>query len=342
MYQIILLSVSHRTRRRRKEQKMKQYYIKDLKPDESRRIEDRFLVKTADIRDGNNGKRHLYMTLADATGDMQSVKWNLTEDEVKAFSRIKSGMVITIVGRCRDYKSQSQLVIDSIKGRAQEGTYERADLFKAAPEAPEDMYDYIIGRIKAFEDEDLKRLCLSFYEGEKERLMYWPAAMNNHHAEYAGLLWHVKRMMMMGERACEVYTFLNKDLLLAGVALHDIEKLNELASDENGVVPEYTLEGKMLGHLVMGVEVIGERCKELGIDEEKCLLMQHMSLTHHYEPEYGSPKKPLFPEAEMLHYLDMTDAKMFDMEDALSNVEPGGFSDRVFTLDNRKLYKRTF
>ena len=70
--------------------------------------------------------------------------------------------------------------------------------------------------------------------------------------------------------------------------------------------------------------------------------MQHMALTHHYEPEFGSPKKPLFPEAEMLHYLDMIDAKMFDMEDALSNVEPGGFSDRVFTLDNRKLYKRTF
>ena len=98
----------------------------------------------------------------------------------------------------------------------------------------------------------------------------------------------------------------------------------------------------MLGHLVMGVEVIGERCKELGIDAEKCLLLQHMSLSHHYEPEFGSPKKPLFPEAEMLHYLDMTDAKMFDMEDALKSVEPGGFSERVYTLDNRKLYKRTF
>ncbi len=321
---------------------MKPYYIKDLRPDEGHRIEDRYLVKTADIRDGNNGKRHLYLSLADATGDIQSVKWNLTPDEVKAYSRIKSGMVISVAGRCRDYKGQNQLILDVIRGEAREGTYERSDLFKAAPEKPEDMYDYIVGRIKAFEDEDLKRLCLSFYEGDKDRILYYPAAMSNHHAEYAGLLYHVKRMMMMGERACEVYTNLNKDLLLAGVALHDIEKLNELASDENGVVPEYTLEGKMLGHLVMGVEAIGERCAELGIDHEKCLLMQHMSLTHHYEPEFGSPKKPLFPEAEMLHYLDMTDAKMFDMEDALSNVEPGGFSERVFTLDNRRLYKRTF
>ena len=71
-------------------------------------------------------------------------------------------------------------------------------------------------------------------------------------------------------------------------------------------------------------------------------MMQHMSLSHHYEPEVGSPKKPLFPEAEMLHYLDMTDAKMFDCEQALEYVEPGEFSDKVYTLDNRKLYKRTF
>ncbi|MBR0400634.1 MAG: HD domain-containing protein [Mogibacterium sp.] len=321
---------------------MKTYFIKDLTPDEGYRFEERFLVRNADIRDGNNGKHHLYMTLGDASGDIQAVKWSLTPDEMKSYGRISSGMIISVVARCKEYQGRNQLVIDVIKGQAREDTYDRSDFFRAAPESPESMYDYIMSRINAFEDDELKALCLSFYEGEKDRLMYWPAAMSNHHAEYAGLLYHVKRMMMMGERACEVYTNLYKDLLLAGVALHDIEKLNELDSDENGVVPEYTLEGKMLGHLVMGVHTIGDRCKELGISEEKCLLMQHMSLSHHYEPDFGSPKKPLFPEAEMLHYLDMTDAKMFDMEDALRYVKPGEFSEKVFTLDNRRLYKKTF
>ena len=321
---------------------MKPYYIKDLKPDEAGRLEDRYLVKNADIRDGNNGKRHLYMTLADATGDIQAVKWSLSHDEVESFSRIKAGMIISVVARCKEYQGKNQLVLDAIRGRAKDDTIDRSDFFKAAPESPEAMYEYILSRINGFEDEDLKKLCLSFYEDEKDRLMFWPAAMSNHHAEYAGLLYHVKRMMIMGERACEVYTNLNRDLLLAGVALHDIEKLNELNSDENGVVPEYTFEGKMLGHLVMGAASIGARCRELGIGEEKTVMMQHMAISHHYEPEYGSPKKPLFPEAEMLHYLDMTDAKMFDMEDAVKNVEPGGFSDKVFTLDNRKIYKRTF
>ena len=321
---------------------MKQYYIKDLKADDSHHLEDRFLVRNADIRDGNNGKKHLYMTLTDATGEIQAVKWSLTPDEIVAFSKIQSGMVISVAGRCNEYMGKKQLVLDVIRGQAKEGSYDKADLFKAAPEDSASMYDYIISRIEGFADEELKELCLSFYEENKEKMMYYPAAMSNHHAEYGGYLYHVKRMMMMGERACEVYTNLNRDLLLAGVALHDIEKLNELKSDENGVVEDYSLEGKLLGHLVMGVEAIGERCDALGISDEKRLMLQHMSISHHYEPEFGSPKKPLFPEAEMLHYLDMTDAKMFDAEQALENIEPGEFSDKVYTLDNRKLYKRTF
>ena len=150
---------------------MKPYYIKDLRPDENHRIEDRYLVRNADIRDGNNGKRHLYMNLADATGDIQSVKWSLTPDEIRSYSKIEPGMVITVVGRCRDYKGQNQLRLDAIEGRAREDSYDRSDLYRAAPERPEDMYDYIVGRISSFEDEELKKLCLSFYEGERERLM---------------------------------------------------------------------------------------------------------------------------------------------------------------------------
>ena len=219
---------------------------------------------------------------------------------------------------------------------------DKSDFFKTAPETSEEMYDYIVGRINAFEDDELKKLCLSLYEDNKERLMYYPAAMTNHHAEYGGLLYHVKRMMMMGERACEVYTNLSKDLLLAGVVIHDMEKLNEIISDENGVSPGYSFEGKMLGHIVQGVSLIHDRCAELGIGEEKTIMLEHMVLSHHYEPEFGSPKKPLFPEAEMLHYLDIVDAKMFDMEDALKGVEPGEFGEKVWTLDNRKPYKRTF
>jgi 3'-5' exoribonuclease len=169
--------------------------------------------------------------------------------------------------------------------------------------------------------------------------MYYPAAQKNHHAEMAGLLYHMKRMLLTGERLCQVYTTLNKDLVSAGVILHDLEKLNEIEAGSDGIATGYSFEGQMLGHIIQGIKVIDQLSIELGISREKAIMLEHIVLSHHYEPEYGSPKKPLFPEAEIVHYLDIIDARMFDMQNALDATEPGQFSDRVWTLDNRKLYK---
>ena len=88
--------------------------------------------------------------------------------------------------------------------------------------------------------------------------------------------------------------------------------------------------------------MIDELCKELGVPEEKALVLEHMVLSHHYEPDFGSPKKPMFPEAEVLHYLDILDARMYDMEEALIGLQPGNFSERVRTLDGRKVYRPSF
>lgn len=152
-------------------------------------------------------------------------------------------------------------------------------------------------------------------------------------------MYHVKRMLMMAERACEVYTNLNRELVMTGVILHDMEKINEIQSNELGVSTGYSFEGKMLGSSGQGVVPSTGWQGNLVCRGKKLIMLEHMILSHHYEPEFGSPKKPLFPEAEMLHYLDMIDAKMFDMQDALEKTEPGEFSDRVWTLDNRTLYR---
>lgn len=151
----------------------------------------------------------------------------------------------------------------------------------------------------------------------------------------------MKRMLMTGLRVCEVYPILDRDLVAAGVIIHDIEKLNEIESNKYGVSPGYSFEGQMLGHIVQGIKYIDRLAAELGIPDEKAVMLEHMILSHHYEPEFGSPKKPLFPEAEVLHYLDILDARMFDMEEALRGLEPGEFSDRIWILDNRRIYKST-
>ena len=213
------------------------------------------------------------------------------------------------------------------------------DFVKAAPEEPQEMYDYIYATAESMQDSDLKRLCVKVLTDNKEKIMYYPAAQKNHHAQLAGLLYHMKRMLMTGEGVCSVYKNLNRDLVCAGVILHDMEKLNEIESGTDGIATGYSFEGQMLGHIIQGVKKLDSLAIELDIPREKAIMLEHMILSHHYEPEFGSPKKPLFPEAEVLHYLDILDARMFDMEAALEDTEPGSFSDRVWTLDNRKLYK---
>jgi len=166
-----------------------------------------------------------------------------------------------------------------------------------------------------------------------------PAAVQNHHALRSGLIYHTLTMLKAGEKLGEVYAFLDMDLLLAGIILHDIAKLDEIAANEWGLASEYTFEGQLLGHIVQGVKQIEKAAGKVGLDEEKSILLEHMLLAHHYEPEFGSPKRPMFPEAEVLHYLDILDARMFDMQKALTEVQPGEFTDRIWVLNNRKLYK---
>jgi len=213
------------------------------------------------------------------------------------------------------------------------------NFIRSAPEAGEDMHAFILEKANALSDPDLKKLCTKLLIDNKEKLLYYPAAQKNHHAELAGLLYHMKRMLITGERICEVYQNLNANLVLAGVIIHDMEKLNEIEANEFGIASGYSFEGQLLGHIIQGIKSIDRLADELNIPKEKTIMLEHMILSHHYEPEFGSPKKPLFPEAEILHYLDMIDARMYDMQDALEGIPPGEFSDKIWTMDNRRLYK---
>ena len=319
---------------------MKNYYINNLNVDEE--ITDFFLVKAIAIRVGSNRKQYLDLTLGDCTGEVNGKKWDLADEEVYGISNIKEGDCVKIKASVSEWNGTKQLRIARVRKAQKEDKLDMTDYIKAAPEDPEEMFNYIFGKANEIGDEDLKKLAVRFLNENKEKLLYYPGAMRNHHAEMAGLLYHMKRMLMLGEKACSVYTNLDKDWVVCGVILHDMEKLTEIMSNELGISPGYSFEGKMLGHIILGVRKTAEMAKEENIPEEKAIMLEHMILAHHYEPEYGSPVKPLFPEAELLHYLDMLDAKMFDFEDSLAGVQPGDFSERVRTLDGRMLYKPSF
>ncbi|MGI6257490.1 MAG: 3'-5' exoribonuclease YhaM family protein [Anaerovoracaceae bacterium] len=317
---------------------MKNIYITDFKTGEE--IESFFMVKSIAVKMGSNKRNYMDILLGDNTGEIYGKKWNLADEEMDSAKFIAEGEVIKIRAEVTEWNSMKQLKISRIRKTNKEDDIQMSDYIKAAPEPPEEMYGFIKGKAQAMEDGDLKALCLMNLEDNQEKLLYYPAAQKNHHAEMAGLLWHIKRMIMTAEGVCLVYPHLDKDMVIAGVILHDMQKLYEINANEQGISDGYSFEGVLLGHLVMGIKVLDRQMESLGFPREKAIMVEHMILSHHYEPEFGSPKKPLFPEAELLHYLDMIDAKMYDMEDALAKTEPGEFSERVWTLDNRRLYKK--
>ena len=302
---------------------MKQIFVEELK--QGANIMDFFMVKMIGIKMGSNRKMYLDLKLGDKTGEVNSKKWDIVDGEAELLDQIKAGDLVKVKASVTDWQNQTQLRVTKIRKAVETDGLELSDFVKAAPEKPDDMYKYIYDIANSMKDSDLRNLTTRVLEENKEKLMYYPAATRNHHAEYAGLLWHMKRMLMTGMKVCEVYTDLNMDLVATGVIVHDMQKINEIQSDKNGVSPGYSFEGQMLGHIVMGIKYIDKLVDELGISREKAVMVEHMILSHHYEPEFGSPKKPLFPEAEVLHYLDIMDARMFDMFDALSSAEPGGF-----------------
>ncbi len=316
---------------------MKSTFIQDIK-DQSV-VQDFFLVKTCSIKVGSTGKQYLDLIVADNTGEMSAKKWDIEED-LENIKELSSGDIIKLRAQVSEWNKAKQLKVTKFRKSIPNDNLRIGDFVQAAPEEPEEMYEFIKGVAESFEDQELRDLCLGRLERERERLLYYPAATRNHHALLGGLLYHMKRMLIAGDKLCEVYETLNRDLLLTGVMMHDMEKLNEIMANELGLADEYSFEGNMLGHLVLGVRELDREMRELGIGREKAVMIEHMVLSHHYEPEFGSPKRPLFPEAEVLHYLDVMDAKIYDMEEALKKTEPGQFSEKVWTLDSRRIYKR--
>ena len=212
-------------------------------------------------------------------------------------------------------------------------------LVPCAPYPPEDMLKALTDRVAKMKDEGLRQVVTKRLEMAGDAILYFPAAQKLHHAEKGGLLHHTSTMLRLAEAVCAVYPTLDSDLLAAGVILHDLCKMSEMNSDEMGVVTDYTVEGMLLGHLVEGVSEIQAICDEVGVDEELKLMLSHMILSHHDLPEFGSPKPPMFPEAEILHEIDLMDARMYEMNYALRSAQPGGFTERIWSLE-RKLYRR--
>ncbi len=302
------------------------------------RVEGFYVIKSVDSKVTNNSNTNKYLdfNLGDATGDINAKLWECSEELEETF---KPHTLVKIRGSVNEWRGKLQLKIEMIRLAEEKDEVKISDYVAVAPYSPEKMYDDILNYLSKIKNTDIQNIVTNILSDNEEKLMHYPAAKSNHHAIRSGLLYHTTTMLKAGEKLSEIYTFLNMDLLYAGIILHDIAKIYEMDASDLGIVSEYTVEGQLLGHIVQGIKMIETASLQVKANKEVSMLLQHMVLSHHYEAEYGSPKKPMIPEAEMLHHLDVIDARMYDMNKALGDTEEGKFSERIWSLDNLSVYK---
>lgn len=300
------------------------------------RIEGFFLIKTVDLKTANaNGKKYLDFVISDNSGDISAKLWEVNEDNEKAFSE---NNIIKVRGTVVSWQGSLQLKIEKIRNLEAGDDVNIDDYVQSAPFDSNYMFNEIKKYIDEIKNQDIKNIVGYLLDNNKSKLMFYPAAKKNHHSIKGGLLFHIMTMLNVAEKLHSIYTFLNRDLLYAGVILHDLAKIKEMDSNELGIVNDYTLEGTLLGHITQGIKDVELAGEKFNADRECIILLQHMILSHHYEPEYGSPIKPMIAEAEMLHFLDVMDARMYDMKKITTDTKVGEFSERLWSLENRRIY----
>ena len=304
-------------------------FTKDLK------FEGFLLARASEQRASSNGSKYLDMTLCDRTGEINAKMWDGTVQPPKA------GGVVKVRAQVTEYNGRLQLRVNKVR-QAQEGEFDMSLLVPCAPYPPQDMLREITGTVDAMQNETLQKIVREMLAMAGDQLIWFPAAQRVHHAERSGLLHHTSTMLRSAKAVLQVYDWLDSDLVYAGVIVHDLSKIREMQADETGNVNDYTAEGQLLGHLVRGVTQVQEAARRAGIaeGEEYVLLLEHMVISHHGEAEYGSPRPPMFPEAEMLHWLDMLDARMNEMQGIVRRTPVGAFSEKVWSLDRRIYHPR--
>ena len=281
------------------------------------------------------GKDYLDLTLSDKDGEISAKYWDYNESVQGQFP---AETLVKVRGTISQYNGADQFRVERIRKATDADDVNMADFVRSASYSGEYMYAQLSECVNGFSDADFKKLVSYMLEQNKEKLLYWPAAYRLHHALRGGLLMHTLSIVWLCEGVCKVYPFVNRDLLLSGAILHDIAKLSEFVVGDTGIASGYSVEGNLIGHLVMGARMVDEAAKALAIPAEKSMLLQHMVLSHHGEPDFGAAVRPLFLEAELLSELDLMDARVYQIHDATAPLQKGAFTNRMWALEDRKMY----
>lgn len=289
-------------------------YIKDLK--EGDRVFDIYLCKRRQAAVTKNGKPYENVVLQDKTGTIDAKVWEPNNPGIGDYDEMD---YIEVYGDVNNFQGALQVSVKRIRV-CREEEYNASDYLPVSSKNIDEMYNEMLGLIKSIDNPHLKKLLQAFFVEDEAFIKIFKkssAAKSVHHGFVGGLLEHTLSVTKLCDYYCTAYPVLKRDLLLTAAMCHDIGKTKELSPfPEN----DYTDDGQMLGHIVMGAQMIAEKAAQIEDFPHNLLTeVQHCILAHHGKYEYGSPKIPAIIEALALNYADDTDAKLESFKEILEN-----------------------
>lgn len=305
--------------------------ISDLQ--EKMKLQQPLLVK--DVKNGttSKGAAYLSLTLSDNSGMIDGKFWDVKEADVQL---IQIGGIYNFTFEVLLYKDNLQLRINRVNPiDASEVNLE--DFVVSSEKSETERRKLTKYYVDSIQNEIYSKLVKGMLEYVGDKYYTFPAASKIHHGWKGGLSDHSLSMASLADDLCRHYPQLNRDLLISAALIHDVGKTAELSGP---VTTEYTLEGKLEGHISLANGWLTEVSEKLGLeDEEETILLHHMILAHHGKMEFGSPVMPMLMEAEALYLIDNMDARLTSLKQALDGVKPGQWTSRMFQFENRQFYK---
>ncbi len=291
------------------------------------------LVK--DVKNGTTtkGSPYLSMTLQDRSGTIEAKFWDVKESDQ---ALIQVGKILLFNYEVLLYKDKLQLRVNRVEP-IEESEINLEDFVISSDHSENERRDLADSLIQSIQNETYKKLVEGMLEFVGDKYYTFPAASKIHHGWKGGLSDHSLSMATLADDLCKHYPQLNRDLLVSAALIHDVGKTAELSGP---VTTEYTLAGKLEGHISIANSWLSEVAEKLGLEnKEETLLMHHMILSHHGKMEFGSPVTPMIIEAEALYLIDNMDARLTSLKQALDGIKPGQWTSRMFQFENRQFYK---
>jgi 3'-5' exoribonuclease len=318
---------------------MPRQFLKELKDGDS--VDEVFLLADKQLRANRQANLFLLATLRDRSGQMSGLMWNITEDSV---ADVQAGDYVKVRGKVQLFQGNMQMILTNIRTIPAEQM--NPDDFEQRPNADvEALLRRLRDLLLSIEQPQLRTLmeCFLIDNELMDDLAKAAAGVKTHHAYRGGLLEHIVNMLETAKRIRDLYPAVNFDVLLAGIFLHDLGKVREMSLDNAFV---YTDEGQLLGHLIIGIEMLSQKIIEVEkltnepFPAELALRLKHMIASHHGSYEHGAVRLPMTPEAIALHHLDNLDAKVHEFARTIADDPNTGSSWTPFLARiDRKLFK---